>query len=105
MRRHRNSLTLLTLASYLLAVSVSALFHEHHHHDEDQPRPGVSAAHGDDGHECSICQFLAHKPAPAADVAPVGVSSPVHELLTAAPACVVRAIVTAWHSRAPPFAV
>ena len=94
-------LTVLTAASYLLAITASALFHNHHH-GEDQPRPGVSASHWADGHECSICQFLAQKPAPAAVVAPVGLSAPVQEVVAAAPACAVRGVFAAWHSRAPP---
>ena len=67
-------LTVLTAASYLLAVTASALFHNHDGHGDEQPRPGVSASHGADDHDCSVCQFLAQKPAPTADVAPVGPS-------------------------------
>ena len=103
MRARNPKLTVLTAASYLLVITCSALFHDHHHgHGEDQPRPGVSASHSADDHECSICQFLAQKPAPAAVVAPVGASAPVQEVVAAAPACAVRGVFAAWHSRAPP---
>ena len=103
MRARNPELTVLTAASYLLVITCSALFHDHHHgHGEDQPRPGVSASHSADAHECSICQFLAQKPAPAAVVAPVGVNAPVQQVVAAAPACAVRGVFAAWHSRAPP---
>lgn len=96
-------LTVLTTASYLLAVSVSALFHEHHGHDDEQSRPGVSASQADDAeHDCSICQFLAQKPAPVAHVAPVSSSLLVGDLAAAAPVIADRDVVPAWHSRAPP---
>jgi hypothetical protein len=96
-------LTVLTTASYLLAISASALFHEHHGHDDEQTRPGVSASPAaDEEHDCSVCQFLAQKPAPVADVAPVGSGSLVEDVAALAPASADRDVVAAWHSRAPP---
>jgi hypothetical protein len=95
-------LTVFTAASYLLAISASALFHEHKCCGDVQPRPGVSAAHGGEDHDCSVCQFLAQKPAPAADVAPVGPTLRAQELPAASPVCGVSGVFSAWHSRAPP---
>jgi hypothetical protein len=99
---HSRILTVLTAASYLLAVSASALFHDHNDHHKDQPRPGESGSHISDGHDCSVCQFLAQKPAPIAEIAPVGSSARVQEVVALAPAHVVGGIFAAWHSRAPP---
>ena len=95
-------LTILTAASYLLAVTASALFHNHGGHDDEQHRPGVSASHWADGHKCSVCQFLAQKPAPAADAAPVSLSTLVQDAVAAAPVRVAADVFTAWNSRAPP---
>lgn len=96
-------LTVLTTAGYLLAISASALFHEHHGHDDEVSRPGVSASHAcDEEHDCSVCQFLAQKPAPAADVAPVGSGSLVQDVAMPPPASAESDSFTAWHSRAPP---
>ena len=64
-------LTILTAASYLLAVTASAMFHNHPGHGGHPSRPGVSASHSADDHDCPVCQFLAQKPAPAAAIAPV----------------------------------
>ena len=100
----RRGFTVLTAAGYLLAISASALFHDHHQHPgEDQPRPGVSVAHSTDEHDCSICQFLAQKPAPAAEVAPVSLSTLVEDVASPAPVRTVGGVFTAWHSRAPPI--
>ena len=95
-------LTVLTAASYLLAISVSALFHDHNRCGQERPPAGVSAAHGDQDHDCSVCQFLAQKPAPAADVAPVGPSLRAQEVPEASPVCAVSGAFSAWRSRAPP---
>jgi hypothetical protein len=95
-------LKVFTAASYLLAITASALFHNHHGHGEGQPQPGVSTAHSSDEHDCSVCQFLAQKLAPVACVAPVGVSALVQEVAAPAAASAVRVIFAAWHSRAPP---
>ena len=82
-RSHK--LTVLTAASYLLAITASGLFHNHEGCGHERPLPGVSASHGGDHHDCSVCQFLAQKPAPAADVRRVGASLPVQEVTAAAP--------------------
>jgi hypothetical protein len=102
MLARNRKLTVLTAASYLLAITVSALFHNHDGHGNEQPQPGVSAAHSADDHDCSVCQFLAQKPAPAADVTPVDVGALVQEVAAPAPVCTVGVVFTAWHSRAPP---
>lgn len=97
-------LTVLLTASYLLAVSGSALFHRHHgdeHHE--QHRPGVAASDGDEHGECAVCQFMAQKPAPIADVAPVGLSMLVQELAVLPPESGVVGVFLAWQSRAPPI--
>ncbi len=100
-RSHK--LTVLTAAGYLLAITASALFHTHNGHGEEQPRPGVSASHpADDEHDCSVCQFLAQKPAPVAFVAPATSTALVQEVAASAPACAVGGVFTAWRSRAPP---
>jgi hypothetical protein len=95
-------LRIFTVASYLLAITASALFHEHRSGGERQLLPCVSAAQGEDDHDCSVCQFLAQKPAPAADVAPVGASEWVQELPAASPVSAASGVFSAWHSRAPP---
>ena len=93
----------LTAASYLLAITVSALFHNHKCCGHQRPRPGVSASQRrDHDHDCAVCQFLAQKPAPAAAVAPVGTSLPVQEVVAASPVRAEGGVFSAWHSRAPP---
>ena len=95
-------LPVLVAASYLLAVCASSLFHHHETHDEESSRPGFSASHAEDDHDCSICQFLAQKPAPAADVAAVEAGELVQAIATPSTLQSVGGLFTAWHSRAPP---
>jgi hypothetical protein len=95
-------LSILTAASYLLVITLSALFHNHHGHGEGPSRPGVSASDAADDHDCSVCQFLAQKPAPAADIAPAAASTLVADVAASAPSCPVRGVFAAWQSRAPP---
>ena len=95
-------LTILTAASYLLAITASAPFHTHGSHGDEQPRPGVSASHWSDGHECPVCQFLTQKPASAANVASVGLSTLVQDAAAPAPAFAPADVFAAWNSRAPP---
>jgi hypothetical protein len=102
MRIRRRLPTLLVAASYLLALSMSALPHCHHGHAEGEPRPGLCANHSGDEHECPICQFLAQKPAPVIPVAPVTVGLLVQDVTPVAPAGTASEVFTAWHSRAPP---
>ena len=99
--RSRN-LTVFMAASYLLAITGSALFHDHKGCGSGPSRPGVAAAHGVADHDCAVCQFLAQKPAPAANVAPVGPSTWAQEVPAASPVCAVSGVFSAWHSRAPP---
>jgi hypothetical protein len=103
MLAQNRKLTVFLATSYLLAVTTCALFHNHHEHDGEQSRPGVSAAHASEDDDCSVCQFLAQKPAPVAVVAPVGVSTMVQDVAAPSPARVVRIVFTAWQSRAPPL--
>ncbi len=91
-----------TAVGYLLTVTVSALFHSHNCCGRPASRPGVYASHCADEHDCSVCQFLAQKPAPTAEVSPVDVGSPVEEVVAAAPLGAVGDVFSAWHSRAPP---
>ena len=98
-------LTTLTTACYLLVVSGSALFHDHHDacdHCEDQSRPGVSASHSADDHDCLVCRFLAHKPAPAAEVTTQSSTSLVQKVLAPVLPRILSGVFSAWHSRAPP---
>jgi hypothetical protein len=95
-------LTVFTMASYLLAITASALFHEHKGCGGGLSRPGVAAAHGCADHDCAVCQFLAQKPAPAVAVAPVGPGMWAQEVPAASPVCAVSGVFSAWHSRAPP---
>jgi hypothetical protein len=95
-------LTVCTAASYLLVVTASALFHEHHDHHDEQPRPGVSASQASDDHDCSVCQFLAQKPAPTSDITPEGISTLVQSVSSSGLPCVACDTFTAWQSRAPP---
>jgi hypothetical protein len=105
MRTRQRTIAVVAVVSYLLAITVSPLFHhhgDHHESDAGQPPPGVSASHSDDDHDCAVCQFLAQKPAPAADVAPIGLSTLVQEVAAGEPVCTFPGVFAAWHSRAPP---
>ena len=95
-------LSILTAASYLLVITGSALFHNHHGHGEEASRPGVSAADAADDHDCSVCQFLAQKPAPAVQVAPEIATRWCKTWLRPRHGARVRAAFAAWQSRAPP---
>jgi hypothetical protein len=95
--------TVCMAASYLLVITASALFHEHHdHHDEGPTRPGVADSQADDDHDCSVCQFLAQKPAPTSLIAPESVRGLVQCIFPPAPRCVALDAFSAWRSRAPP---
>lgn len=96
-------LTIFLTISYLLVVGVSARFHHHCEHDEDQPsRPGFAASHAEKDHDCSVCQFLAQKPAPLATVAPADISNLVQNVVSPVPPCFLGTLFSAWQSRAPP---
>ena len=121
MRALSRKLTVLTAAGYLLAVSTASLFHHHADQDGGGCCHGQSLAHGAlDDHSppskvpsdhspgslsdsnCSVCQFLAQKPAPVALIAPVDSGTLVQGVAEPAPVRVVAVLFTAWHSRAPP---
>jgi len=121
--------SVLMAVGYLLAVSTSSLFHHHadwdnggcchgrslahrasadcHHgaSDNDSPRPKTpttpSPCPSDDGN-CSVCQFLAQKPAPTADVVPVTSGVLVQEAFSPPSARITVGVFSAWHSRGPP---
>lgn len=94
--------TVLFAACYLLAVSASALFHHHDGDQDESHRPGVAASHGEGQDECSVCQFLAQKPAPMAEVEPVESGTLVQELAAPSPESAMSGVFSAWQSRAPP---
>jgi len=96
-------LAILLATSYLLVVATSARFHRHGEHDEDQPqRPGFAASHAGDEHDCSVCQFLAQKPAPLAAVAPADNRDLVQEVVAPSLPRHFCVLFSAWQSRAPP---
>jgi hypothetical protein len=110
--------SLLVAAGYLLAVSAASLFH--HHADQDgggcchaqssahgapddhSPRPSAPSPCPSDNSHCSVCQFLAQKPAPTAEVAPVTAGVLVQEAFLPPPAHVTAGVFSAWRSRGPP---
>ena len=94
--------TVLIAACYLLAVSASALFHHHDGDHDESHRPGFAASHCESSDECSVCQFLAQKPAPMAEVTPVGSGTLVQELAASSPESAECGVFSAWQSRAPP---
>ena len=96
------TLSVLTAVSYLLTITASALFHNHHGHGEAPSRPGVSASSAAEDSDCSVCQFLAQKPAPAAQLAAEIASVLVQDVAAASPIVAVQGAFTAWQSRAPP---
>jgi hypothetical protein len=105
MRGRNQKLSILTAASYLLAVTAAGLFHTHHGNNEDRPRPGIIALHPGDEHDCPVCQFLAQKPAPAVIVAPVSSGMPLQEVALPSMARASDGVFAAWHSRGPPLPV
>jgi hypothetical protein len=130
MGMRNRGITVLVAASYLLAITATARFHNHGAEggadccgrclshlpaggdeassgrlgatDEDRSHSESPAPCSPDTHECPVCQFLAQQPAPAAEVALVDSSELVQEVASAAPVSVVRGVFAAWHSRAPP---
>jgi hypothetical protein len=123
----RNRLvSLFVAAGYVLAVSAASLFHDHaapgcgdcshqqstaheaspdcHHGDSDnhpQPPKNPSQCPADGSH-CSVCQFLAQKPAPTAGLTTAGSGMLVQEAVAPPPASFVAGVFSAWHSRGPP---
>ena len=122
-------LSIAVAVGYVLTITTASLFHNHaaqdaggccHRHlaahlvstgchhggsDEGSPRPNAPrtpARCPSDGGKCCVCQFLGHKPAPAAEVTPVASGTLVQDLSLPAPACVTVNLFSAWQSRAPP---
>jgi hypothetical protein len=122
-------LSIVVAVGYVLTVTTASLFHNHaakdgdgccHRHsvahvasadchhaesNKDAARPHAPKAPArcpSDGSKCSVCQFLGHKPAPAAEVTPVASGTLVQELSLPAPASVIAGLFSAWQSRAPP---
>jgi hypothetical protein len=117
MLKRNGPLSVLLAASYLLAVGVSALFHDHrdhgdhrdrceccdhHAHSDELPGRGYSAADSVDGQDCPICQFLAEKPVPVVLLVAPEVGLLVQDVAAAAPPAIATDVFSAWHSRAPP---
>ena len=126
----RRILSVLTTASYLLAITVATQFHSHGHEGasdccghggfhatiagdaaaghshgasgENHSGPKSPAPRPADNHDCPVCQFLAQKPAPTAEVALVSCGVLVQEAFFSAPARMVVGVFSAWQSRAPP---
>ena len=114
--------SVLTSFGYVLTITVSALFHNHSGNEGGHCgcHAGASTkslacdcdAHGegrsypvapaDGSTDCPVCQFLAQKPAPAAELPPPRLESMVEEAVAPVPARVARGVFTAWRSRAPP---
>lgn len=118
----------LVATGYLLVIAAAPLFHNHTDsdgcgshsfaaaendstacpHDGDSHDAGNgnsshrSLPYPSDGDHCSVCQFLAQKPAPVAELATVGDGLLVQELASPAPMCPAVGVFSAWQSRAPP---
>jgi hypothetical protein len=114
--------SLLSAIGYALIVVGAPLFHNHsisdgdgcslavqHRSDERSPDVDSSAAeeiavvaHSSEGESCPVCQFLANKPAPAAEITPVASGELVESVALAALPSPAAAFFSAWQSRAPP---
>jgi hypothetical protein len=117
----RNRLVSALMAvGYLLTVSAASLFHNHADHrggacsheasshgrhgdaDDHSRHPQSPSPCSDDGSECSVCQFLAQKPAPTIAVVVASSGALVQDASVAPPARVIAGVFSAWHSRGPP---
>jgi hypothetical protein len=115
----------LVAAGYLLVIAAAPLFHNHSaggcdhsfaaesgsaacpHHGDSHDAANENSSHRpsphpSDGNHCAVCQFLAQKPAPVAEVAIVDNGLLVQELASPAPTCAAVGVFSAWQSRAPP---
>jgi hypothetical protein len=114
-------ISVLVAAGYLLVVSTASLFH--HHADQDgggcchgqslgygasddhspcSKPPSIPSSPPSDDNNCSVCQFLAQKPAPTAEVVAVTAGVLVQEAYLPPPAHSSVGVFSAWHSRGPP---
>jgi hypothetical protein len=131
MRGWKNNrwLSIAVAVGYALTITTASLFHNHSSHGGgccDQGPSLVHAAssrchHGEldgdavhgnvpktpthgpsDGKHCSVCQYLAHKPAPTAGVTAADAGLLVQEVSSLRLARVAVDSFSAWQSRAPP---
>jgi hypothetical protein len=109
---------------YLLTVTAASLFHNHppvargaccheqstadeHHGSSHDHQPhhktpkSPSGCPADDG-RCSVCQYLAHKPAPTAEVALAASGILIQAVLAPPPVRLAASVFSPWHSRGPP---
>lgn len=112
--------------SYLLTITVSALFHNHGGAGEnarstaaghrasccgcesrqgDRPSPDVPAFQSSDSGDCGVCHFMAQQPAPVAEQPAPELETALEELAAPSPIHVAAGVFTAWRSRAPPSIV
>ena len=110
----RRTLIFLSVANYLLAVTVGGWFHDHGQSD-GPTRHECSASHdgrhaSDDEsssasveHDvCSICRFLAQKPIPTQSIETIDSAPLEEEVATARPIRRASLILSADQIRAPP---
>lgn len=129
MRTRKRELAVLVASGYVFVAIAAGLFHNHVRHEgsgcEGHQSARTTACNGssacghdahDHGHhdstaplhcpaddsDCLVCQFLAQKPAPVADIAPVAPSRLLYEVAIAEPSRSIGGVFSAWHSRAPP---
>ena len=74
--------------------------HDTHHNGHHGPSDPIQCPADDSN--CLVCQFLAQKPAPVADVAPVASFLLLHEVAVIGSSRSISGVFAAWHSRAPP---
>lgn len=110
----RRVLTSLSVANYLLAVTVGGLFHDHGQfscppdHACSDSHYGPHASDGEtrtawDKHDvCSICRFLAQKPIPAHSIETIESAPLVEAVTTARPIRRPAVIFSTDQIRAPP---
>ena len=129
MRMRNRRPTVLVAAGYAFVATAAGLFHNHvrqkdvgcgsHNRSCAIARDGSSSCRHDthhDGHRgpsdpiqcpaddsnCLVCQFLAQKPAPVAEVAPVASFLLLHAVAVIGSSRSISGVFAAWHSRAPP---
>ena len=122
-------LSIAVAVGYALTITTASLFHNHSSHDGGCCDQGPSLAHAasshchhgesdedgahgnapktpaqspSDGKHCSVCQYLAHKPAPTAAITAADAELLVQEVPRPKLARVLIDSFSAWQSRAPP---